>query len=167
MSINDFHFVTHWRVKGTEKEVLAILADLENYPTWWPSVYLAVNVEVPQVLYGMHTKGWLPYSMVWQIAPVWNNFEKLYPHFLMIRASGDFVGRGVWLLLQEGDFVEITYDWRITAQKPLLKYLSYVPGLKIIFGANHRWAMRQGERGLVAELVRRRAQTVTMGVNYD
>jgi len=33
-------------------------------------------------------------------------------------------------------FTDITYDWRIRADKPLLRYLSFV--FKPIFSANHR-----------------------------
>ena len=44
----------------------------------------------------------------------------------------------------------MTYDWKIRADKPLLRYLSFL--LKPIFSANHRWAMAQGEKALRAEL---------------
>jgi hypothetical protein len=49
------------------------------------------------------------------------------------------------------------YDWRIRADKPLLRYGSFV--FRPIFGANHRWAMARGEESLNLELRRRRAQT--------
>jgi len=51
--------------------------------------------------------------------------------------------------------VNLTYDWRIRAEKPLLRWLS--PLLKPLFAANHRWAMAQGERSLARELARRAA----------
>ena len=49
--------------------------------------------------------------------------------------------------------MNITYDWRIRAEKPLLRYLSFL--LKPVFSANHRWAMARGEESLKAELARR------------
>ncbi len=52
-------------------------------------------------------------------------------------------------------FVDITYDWRLSAEKPLLRNLSFL--LKPVFEANHRWAMAQGEESLKLELARRRA----------
>ena len=70
-------------------------------------------------------------------------------------ASGDFDGRGVWTFEQDGAFVDITYDWRLSAEKPLLRNLSFL--LKPLFEANHRWAMAQGEESLKLELARRRA----------
>jgi hypothetical protein len=55
-------------------------------------------------------------------------------------------------LEQEGENVLITYDWRIRAEKPLLRSLSFL--LKPIFSANHRRAMNQGEVCLRRELAR-------------
>ena len=72
-------------------------------------------------------------------------------------AEGDFVGTGVWTLTQNGDVVDVRYDWRIRADKPLLRYGSFI--FRPIFSANHRWAMARGEESLNLELMRRRAKT--------
>ena len=48
----------------------------------------------------------------------------------------------------------ITYDWRISATKPLLRRLSWL--LRPAFSANHHWAMKRGEESLRLELRRRR-----------
>jgi len=93
----------------------------------------------------------LPYTLVWEFEVV----ESRYPHGFTIVANGDFDGRGVWTLAQDGGFVEITYDWRLRAEKPLLRNLTFV--LRPVFEANHRWAMDQGETSLTLELERRRA----------
>jgi hypothetical protein len=82
---------------------------------------------------------------------------ELHPDGFTIEATGDFAGRGVWTFVQEGPWVRLTYDWRVRAGKPLLRYLSFL--LKPIFSANHRWAMAQGEKSLRLELARRRATT--------
>src|SRR5262249_10169024 len=73
----------------------------------------------------------------------------------VIVASGDFDGRGEWTFVQDGSHVNIQYDWRIRAEKPLLRHLS--PLLRPLFEANHQWAMAQGEESLKVELLRRRA----------
>ena len=75
------------------------------------------------------------------------------PHGFSLEAWGDLEGSGVWTFSQDGPMVDITYDWRIRAEKPLLRYLSFL--LKPIFSANHRWAMARGEESLRAELARR------------
>jgi hypothetical protein len=158
-SANTYHFITHWRVQASLDEVNQVLSDATNLAHWWPSVYLEVKQLEPGDARGigrvidLYTKGWLPYTLRWQFTVT----ESRHPHGFTLVASGDFVGRGIWTFEPEGDQVKITYDWKIEAEKPLLKYLSFI--MKPIFSANHHWAMRMGERSLVLELARRRATT--------
>src|SRR5205814_291502 len=91
-----------------------------------------------------------PYTLDWEFETVDVN----YPYGLTIVAHGDFEGRGKWTFVQSGPLVDITYDWRLTVEKPLLKRLSFL--LKPLFEANHRWAMARGEESLKLELARRR-----------
>ncbi len=154
---NDYHFVTRWRVAGSCGEVADILGDPTSLARWWPSVYLAVDEIAPPGPDGterrvrFHTKGWLPYTLRWECVTVASN----YPHGLTVEATGDLDGRGIWTFEQDGAVVNVTYDWRIRAEKPILRTLSFL--LKPLFEANHRWAMVQGEQSLMLELVRRRA----------
>lgn len=157
MATNQYEFVTHWRVEGTCGEVADILSDPLDLPRWWPSVYLQVEELRPADASGLgrrvrlHTKGWLPYTLTWELEQI----ESRYPYGSTIVASGDFDGRGIWTFEQDGRFVNVTYDWRLNAEKPLLRNLSFM--LKPVFEANHRWAMDQGEMSLKLELARRRA----------
>ena len=154
---NEYQFISRWRVEGTCGEVADVLGDPLALVWWWPSVYLAVEEIAPARADGtgrrvrVHTKGWLPYTLNWEFEVV----ESRYPHGFTLVAIGDFDGRGVWTFAQDGRYVDITYDWRISAEKPLLRNLSFV--LKPVFEANHRWAMAQGELSLPLELARRRA----------
>ncbi len=72
-----------------------------------------------------------------------------------LEATGDFSGQGTWHFKQDGPRVRIRYDWKIRADKPLLRTLSFA--FKPVFRANHRWAMQRGEESLRLELARRRA----------
>ncbi len=159
MRSNDYHFITHWQVQGSVREVFEILADAAGLVRWWPSVYLEVQQVQPGDERGvgkvvsLYTKGWLPYTLRWQFRVT----QAHPPGGFSLEAWGDFVGRGVWTLEQAGPWVNITYDWRIRADKPLLRYLSFI--FKPIFAANHRWAMAKGEESLRLELARRRART--------
>jgi hypothetical protein len=74
-----------------------------------------------------------------------------------LEAWGDFDGRGIWTFEPDGDYTNITYDWLVKAEKPLLRYCSFI--MKPIFSANHRWAMAKGEESLRLELARRHART--------
>jgi hypothetical protein len=159
MASNEYHFITHWQVEGTVEEVSSILEDTRSLVRWWPSVYLEVRVLDPGDETGigkvvsLTTKGWLPYTLQWQSRLI----ESRRPHNFSLEASGDFVGRGIWSFEQDGPHVRVIYDWRIRAEKPLLRTFSFL--LKPLFSANHRWAMAQGEKGLKLELARRRART--------
>lgn len=159
MAANEYHFVTRWRVRGTPQEVSGILEEPLEFPRWWPSVYLQVweiepgdEAGVGRAI-GLHTKGWLPYTLRWKFRVT----ESRSPYGFTLRAYGDFEGTGVWTLTPEGDEVDIVYDWRIRADKPLLKALSFL--LKPVFRANHLWAMARGLESLKLELARRRART--------
>jgi hypothetical protein len=160
MARNDYHFISKWKVEGTCGEVADILGDTLSLTRWWPSVYLDVRELEPPDSGGVGrrvaliTKGWLPYTPRWEFQVV----ESRYPHGFTIAATGDFDGRGVWVFEQAGPFVEITYDWRLSAEKPLLKSLSFA--LKPLFEANHRWAMARGEESLKLELLRRRTTSL-------
>ena len=159
MASNDYHFISHWRVEGTVTEVADVLGDAPALARWWPAVYLDVQELEPGDEHGvgklvnLHTKGWLPYTLRWQFRMT----ESRYPYGFTLQAFGDFEGRGEWTFAQDGPWVNITYDWRIRADKPLLRSLSFL--LKPVFAANHRWAMARGEESLRLELARRRAAT--------
>ena len=157
MSGNHYDFLTTWRVPGTREEVYDILGDGDGLVRWWPSVYLDVKTTDPGDAAGvgktmeLFTKGWLPYTLRWRFQVV----KARRPETFTLKAHGDFEGTGTWTFTQDGDDVVMTYDWRIDAEKPLLKTLS--PVLKPIFSANHRWAMARGEESLLLELRRRHA----------
>jgi hypothetical protein len=155
---NEYHFITNWRVEGAINEVADILKEAAELPRWWPSVYLDVKVLEPGNQDGigkvvsLYTRGWLPYTLRWQFRVT----ESHYPYGFSLEAWGDFNGRGIWTLGQDGKYVNVIYDWKIRADKPLLRALSFI--FKPILSANHRWAMARGEDSLRAELARLRLQ---------
>jgi hypothetical protein len=159
MASNQYHFVTRWRVRGTCEEAADVISDADGLPRWWPAVYLRVDELEPGEESGigrvidLHTKGWLPYTLRWRFTVT----ESDYPHNLALRAEGDFVGEGRWTFTQDGEWVDVVYDWRVAATKPLLRRLSWL--MKPIFAANHRWAMARGLESLELELARRRMLT--------
>lgn len=154
-----YHFLTRWRIPGDIHEVADILGDAEGFTRWWPSVYLDIVVHEPGDERGvgkvieLYTKGWLPYTLRWSCRVTREN----KPYGFAIEAWGDFVGTGVWTLAQDGEFVDVAYDWRIVADKPLLRRLSFL--LRPVFARNHAWAMAKGEESLKLELARRHAIT--------
>jgi len=155
MASNDYEFVTHWRVTSTTVEVYDVLIQGTEYSRWWPQVYLEVVETEAGGQHGigkagtLHTRGWLPYTLRWDSQVT----EVRHPDGFTLTARGDFVGQGVWEFRQEGPEVAIRFDWRLRAEKRLLRWLSLL--LKPVFRANHHWAMARGEEALRAELFRR------------
>ena len=143
---NEYHSITSWRVRASAEEVFEIISRPEEFPRWWPDVYLKVINLAAGDEHGVgrrvrfHTKGRLPYTLNWESTCT----EVDRPRRLAIAASGDFVGRGVWTFEQDRDHVSMTFDWQLSAEKPLLRYMSFL--LKPIFSANHRWAMASWPR---------------------
>jgi hypothetical protein len=160
MPSNEYHFIAHWRVEATCEEVYAVLDGVADLPRWWPAVYLSVKRLPPEPergpgnVYELWTKGWLPYTLRWRM----RRTAKNPPHGFTFEAWGDFVGRGEWTFTQDKPCVDVTFDWRLRADKPLIKALSWL--FKPIFSANHRWAMTKGEESLNLELLRRRGKEV-------
>ena len=157
MKSNEYNFTTHWRVQSTCQEISDILGNTPDLVRWWPSVYLEVQEMVSGDENGvgkvvsLYTKGWLPYTLRWQFRVT----ENRSPYGFSLEAWGDIVGLGVWTLAEDGEWVNITYEWCVRAEKPLLRIFSFI--MKPIFSANHHWAMRMGEESLRLELVRRTA----------
>ena len=155
----DYEFLTVWRVAGTREEVVDVLGNAATLKQWWPSVYLKVtpvaqgNADGVGASFDLHTKGWLPYTLRWRLTVT----EPVTLHGFALKAEGDLNGTGRWTFETDGPEVVITYDWRVSAAKPLLRRLSWLfkPG----FAANHRWAMARGQESLALELRRRRAAT--------
>jgi len=152
-----YHFVTHWRVQASPKVVYQILDNTADLPRWWPAVYISVAPTEPGdrggigAVFDLHTRGWLPYTLRWKLRIV----EKQPPRRIALEASGDLVGHGVWTLSADGPWVNVTFDWQVQANKPLLRRWSWL--LWPLFAANHHWAMGRGQESLVRELAFRQA----------
>jgi Polyketide cyclase / dehydrase and lipid transport len=159
----DYEFCTVWRVAGSAEEVRDVLADGSSLPRWWPAVYLSVDTldEGDESGLGaeveMFTKGWLPYTLKWTLRVT----EPITQSGYALTATGDLTGTGRWTLEQDGPEVVATFDWRVSASKPLLRRLTWL--LRPVFTANHRWAMARGEESLRLELRRRRAASAAEG----
>ena len=159
MPTADYHFVDRWRVEADCKEVADIIEDALGLPRWWGSVYFEVKELEPGEgnhggkLIHVRAGGWLAYTLKINFRTV----ESRYPNGFTMDATGDLEGKGIWTFEPDGPFVNVTYDWTIRANKPIIRRLSFL--LKPIFRSNHNWTMKRGEESLKLELARRRATT--------
>jgi len=151
-----YHFITEWKLNATVQEAYTIIKDSSSLAQWWPSVYLEVTTLSPGMANGvgkqvaLWTKGYLPYTLRW-------NFEvvQLIPcKKIVIEATGDLKGCGVWTFQSTGQGCTILYDWNTSFDKAYLSWFSFI--LRPVFGFNHRWAMDRGIDSLQLEVLRRR-----------
>ena len=149
-----FRIPTLWHVRGRIEDVAEILARPEDFPRWWGDVYLSCTGVKPGDANGIgqtvavYSKGWLPYRLHWQGTLV----ENQMPRTWTVEATGDLIGRGIWTLAQRGEIADVAYDWSVSSDRFLFRLLA--PFFRWLMISNHRWAMRKGELGLQAELVR-------------
>ncbi len=154
----DYEFLTVWRVAGTPREVTDILGDAGTLARWWPAVYLRVtpldpgNADGTGKSFMLHTKGWLPYTLRWKLTVT----EPITEQGFAIAAAGDLNGTGRWMFEEDGPETVVSFDWRVTASKPLIRRLGFI--FNPVFAANHRWAMARGQESLALELRRRRPE---------
>jgi uncharacterized protein YndB with AHSA1/START domain len=145
-----YEFLTTWCVDAPIEAVFDLLHDAQGYPRWWKGV-TGVEVRRPGDAIGVGEidhftwRSVLPYSLGFDMRVT--RVER--PHVIQGHASGELEGTGTWRLY-EGDGVAIVYDWRVRTTKLWMNLFG--PLARPAFAWNHDYVMRQGGRGLAAEL---------------
>jgi uncharacterized protein YndB with AHSA1/START domain len=141
----EYVFVDEWDVRAPIEEVYEALADARTYPSWWKPVYMKCEAEGPPGVGRVshqHFKGRLPYTLKTRVETL--RLEP--PRIVDFKAEGDLTGRGIWTLTPRDDHVHVHFDWRVSADRPLLRYLT--PVLRPLFRWNHNWAIARAQEGL-------------------
>jgi uncharacterized protein YndB with AHSA1/START domain len=142
----EYVFVDEWDVRAPIEEVFEALADARTYPAWWKPVYAQVEADgPPEVGRISHQRfqGRLPYTLKTRSAVV----RLQRPCEIEVHVDGDLSGRGIWTLTRkERGVVHVRFDWRVSAGRPHLRYLS--PVLRPAFRWNHDWAIARAMEGL-------------------
>jgi uncharacterized protein YndB with AHSA1/START domain len=141
----EYVFIDEWDVEAPQEAVFEALADTRTYPEWWRPVYIEVEADCPpQVgcVSRQEFKGRLPYhlkttSEIVRMEP---------PREFEVKVDGDLNGKGIWTLTPRDGVVHIRFDWRVLADRPLLRYLS--PIFRPFFRYNHNWSIKRATEGL-------------------
>ena len=142
---SEYVFIDEWDVAAPQEAVFEALADASTYPQWWKPVYIEVDVDGPPEVgrtSSQHFKGRLPYTLKTTSEIV--RYEP--PSEFEVSVVGDLTGRGVWKLTPSDGKVHIHFDWRVIADRPLLRYLT--PVLRPVFRWNHNWSIARAREGL-------------------
>jgi hypothetical protein len=68
------------------------------------------------------------------------------PNSFEVDVDGDLRGHGVWTLTQQNGSVHIRFDWRVHADRALLRVLT--PVLRPVFRWNHNEAIKAAMKNL-------------------
>ena len=142
---SEYVFLDQWDVDAPQEEVFNALADASTYPLWWKPVYIEVEADGPPGVgckSEQHFKGRLPYTLRTTSEIV--RYEP--PRELEVSVVGDLTGRGAWTLTGNEEKVHVRFDWRVIADRPLLRYLT--PVLRPVFRWNHNWSVKRAIEGL-------------------
>jgi uncharacterized protein YndB with AHSA1/START domain len=141
----EYVFIDEWDVDAPIEAVFTALADAGTYPAWWRPVYIDVQCDGPPEVGRVskqHFKGRLPYTLR-------TNSEITSmdaPHSFSVDVVGDLTGKGVWTLTPRDGRVHVHFDWRVIADRPLLRTLT--PVLRPLFRWNHNWSIARAREGL-------------------
>lgn len=141
----EYVFIDEWDVDAPQEAVFEALADSATYPKWWTPVYIDVEAGGPPGvgrISKQHFKGRLPYTLRTTSEII--RYEP--PHEFEVSVVGDLTGRGVWTLTPSNGAVHIRFDWRVIADRPLLRFLT--PLLRPLFRWNHSWSIKRAIEGL-------------------
>ncbi|MGZ4260404.1 MAG: SRPBCC family protein [Solirubrobacteraceae bacterium] len=144
-SARPYEFVDEWDVAARPEAVFAAIADDRTYPQWWKPVYIDVETDGPPRVGGVstqHFKGRLPYHL--HTRSVITAVDA--PRSITADVDGDLRGRGTWTLTRTGAGTRVRFDWRVYADRKLLRMLT--PILRPALRANHNWAIARAKEGL-------------------
>jgi uncharacterized protein YndB with AHSA1/START domain len=141
----EYVFIDEWDVDAPQERVFDALADARTYPRWWTPTYKQVESDGPPEV-GRESQqrfgGRLPYTLETRSRIV----RMSPPDEFEVEVDGDLRGRGTWTLTPRDGKVHVRFDWRVFADRPLLRYLT--PLLRPLFRWNHNVAIGQAMKGL-------------------
>ena len=142
---SEYVFIDEWDVAAPQEAVFDALADARTYPEWWRPVYISVESDgAPEVgrASRQEFKGQLPYHL--KTTSTIASIDR--PHGFEVDVVGDLTGKGVWTLTPKDGGVHVHFDWRVIADRPLLRILT--PLLRPLFRWNHNWSIKRAIEGL-------------------
>ncbi|WP_068254421.1 SRPBCC family protein [Janibacter corallicola] len=140
----DFTFTDTWHLPADVDTVVAALADIERYPTWWPQVRSVTRIDEHSGR-GV-VRSLLPLRLDLVLT---REVEDRGAGHLRVRLSGDLRGHAEWRVVAGAKGAEARFEQCVRVATRLERMATLVPWL---LRANHAWMMRQGRRGLVAAL---------------
>ena len=153
-------FVDKFIAPCTIETAYNYIKEIDDYPRWWGKVYkkiVKLKEAPPDTAgskYAVTVGGFLPYSLTIE------NEVKLVemPNRIEFIANVYLEGKGAWVFKEIKEGTEITFDWRVAANKRVIRLFSFL--LKPLFRANHVYCVRKAEEGIKKDLQRHEAEAL-------
>jgi uncharacterized protein YndB with AHSA1/START domain len=142
---NFYRFRSEWHLDAPPDDVFRALAELDDYPTWWPEVRTVhwVSDDTRQLI----CRSLLPYELDFTTRQVKRDQQA---GILEARLDGDLAGFSRWTITASAGGALAVFDEEVIAHKGLLRRLGLIA--RPAFTANHSLMMSHGQRGLRAYL---------------
>jgi uncharacterized protein YndB with AHSA1/START domain len=142
---SEYVFVDEWDVDAPKERVFEALADARTYPRWWTPVYKQVEADGPPEV-GRASRQKFSAKLPYTLSTVSTIVSMQRPERFEVEVDGDLRGKGIWTLTDRDGKVHVRFDWRVFADRPLLRVLT--PVLRPAFRWNHNVAIKAAMRGL-------------------
>jgi uncharacterized protein YndB with AHSA1/START domain len=141
----EYVFVDEWDVDAPQERVFDALVDARTYPEWWTPVYREVDSDgTPGV--GVSSRQKFKATLPYTLSTVSTIVRMDRPDGFEVDVVGDLRGHGVWTFTQNDGKVHVRFDWRVHADRALLRMLT--PVLRPVFRWNHNVAIKAAMQGL-------------------
>jgi len=146
-----YRFLTAWLLEAPRQDCWDVLADVIDWPQWWPGVESAEEVAPgdPRRVGSVH-------RVRWRARPAYSvelDFlveEVREPALMSGRSSGELEGRGTWRLMEHDGVTAVLYEWDVRTTRAWMNALA--PVARPLFTRSHDRVMRQGGEGLARRL---------------
>jgi uncharacterized protein YndB with AHSA1/START domain len=151
MSVNEYSFVTVWKIEAPLEAVWDVICNTEDLPNWWKAVIGVKVIDRGDVngvnfLAEQTWKGVLPY----QLSLLSRTTAVDYLKSIEIVASGDVEGKGKWTFTEDEGIVTVQYNWDVRTTQKAISFLALI--VKPLLAWNHDEIMRWGASGLANKL---------------
>lgn len=162
MATNYYIFIDKFIAPCDIETAYRYIKEIEDYPRWWGKVYKKITKlkdapqDQPGAKYSIMVGGFLPY-----VLKIENEVTYIdRPYLIRFTADGDLQGKGVWSFREVEGGTEITFDWRVAANKKIIRWFSFL--LKPLFRANHHYCVVKAKEGIEKDLVTQQQLLTTL-----
>jgi hypothetical protein len=139
--VSSYVFRSEWRLPADPDAVYAVLADVDNYPAWWPQVRSTKRFDDTS---GQLTcRSLLPYDLTFVMH---RELEDPQAHILRARMDGDLSGTSQWTVNADAGGSVAVFDEDVSVGSGLLRAAGRL--FRPVLRFNHDLMMRAGEKGL-------------------